>query len=201
MMVQSKNKQKSVFRLPSESGAGFTIVELVVVVAIIALFPLIVIPNFPQIKLQFALSRVSHKFAQDVRRAQSLTVSSTLYKDSLGNEQPINGYGIFVDVTGLGNKKYIIYADKDPGNQQYDLSDYIVETIDFGQDESGVVIQQINNVFGNKVSFNFAPPSPDTTIIQLNTSESSAEVVFALESDASKTRSVWINGAGLVEVK
>ena len=180
---------------------GFTLVELLVVIAVVTVLPMIAISNFPAIKLQFALSRVSHKFAQDLRKTQDKSLSSIEYTDSFGTAQLVDGYGIYLDMTTLGNKKYIIYADKQPSNSQYDALDYVFETIDFGASERGVVIKEINNVFGSQVSINFNPPYSDTTITQLVQDADSVEVVFALESDANNTKTVSINKSGLVEVK
>jgi len=182
-------------------SVGFTVVELLVVIAIITIIPIIVMPNFSQIRLQFALSRVPHKFAQDVRKTQGLSLSSVTYKDSFGVEQAISGYGVYVDINNLGKKKYIIYADKSPSNNQYDSLDYIIETIDFSSSESGVIIKEINNVLNSKASIDFIPPNPDTKISSLSPNKSSVEIVFALESDLTKTRTVSVNISGLIEVK
>ena len=164
-----------------------------------------------------------------------MALSSVQYKDSSGNIRPIDGYGVYVDLSSLGDKKYIIYADASPGNQQYDaLTDYIVETIDFSATESGVIIKQLNNVPDTKVSINFNSSNVTTSITllswdslfrpilislfgsppeilkMLNISRlfevnaaipTSIDVVFALESDLTKTKIVLINISGLVEVK
>ena len=189
------------FKLFSMKEKGFTIIELIVVIAIIALFLIIVISNFPSAKLQFTLSRVTYKFEQDLRRAQDMAFSQVEYKDSSGTVQEVSGYGVYVDIDILGNKKYIIYADKIPGNQQYDVLDYLVETIDFSSTELGIVIKEINNVSNNKVSVNFNSSDFKTTITQLDQNQSSAGVVFALETDLTRKRSVLANTSGLVEVK
>jgi len=186
---------------------GFTLVEVVVVVAIVVLLPMVVIANFPRIKLQFALSRASYTFAQDLRKAQDRSLSSVEYKDSFGVIQAVDGYGIHIDMAVLGNKKYIIYADKQPGNSQYDSPypssiDYSFEVIDFSLSEPGVIIKEINNSFGNKTSINFNPPNSDTTITtQINPSATNVEIVFALESDPSETRVISVNKSGLVQVE
>lgn len=180
---------------------GFTMVELLVVILIIAIFPTIVISNFPKIKLQFTLSRVSYKFAQDIRRAQDMALSSAQYKDSFGMPKAIDGYGVYADITSLGNKKYIIYADAQPGNQQYDALDYLVETIDFSSTEPGVIIKEIGDVFNNKVSINLNSSNLDTKITQLKKNQNNVNVVFALKSDVTSTRNVSVNKSGLVEVK
>ena len=180
---------------------GFTIIEILVVVAIVSILPLIVISNFPQIKLQFAMLRVTYKFAQDLRRVQDLALSSVQYRDAFGVIQPIDGYGIYLNIDILGNKKYIIYADKSPGNQYYDDLDYIIDTIDFSQTEPGIIIQQLNNVFGNSVSINFNPPNPNTTITQLNQDEQNIEAVFSQENAPVITKIISVNTAGLIEIK
>ncbi len=216
MIFNLKNKQKNNFKLSGESDAGFMMTEILIVISIVILFSAIIISNFPQIKLQFAISRVTYKFTQDLRSTQNLSLSSVQYKDSYGQQRPINGYGVYVDINSLGDKKYIIYADcayhvtLSPncpvnGNQQYDALDYVIDTIDFSLAEPGVVIKQLDNVFGNKASINFSPPNPDTTITSLDPSfnqyESRVDIVFALSSDLTKTRTVSVNTSGLIEVK
>ena len=181
---------------------GFTIVELMVVIAIIVILPMIVISTFPQIKLKFALSRVAYKFAQDLRRAQDKALFSVQYIDQFGTPQLVDGYGVYLNLSTLGNKKYIIYADKQPGNAEYDALDYIFETIDFSLDEPGVVIKELGGTFSDWMSINFKPPDSDTNIVhQFGKFQPSMAVVFALESDLTSTKTVSINSAGLVEVQ
>jgi type II secretory pathway pseudopilin PulG len=194
-----------------ESGAGFTIIELVVIVAVVAVLSAVIILDLPKTKFQFALSRVAYKFTQDVRRTEDMALSQNQYKNSEGIAQRISGYGFYADMTSLGNKKYIIYADANildqqsgswlHGNEQYDALDYIVETIDFSSTEPGIVIKEIDNVSDNKVSINFDSTGLNTRIIQLNQNQNNVNVVFALESDLTKTKTVSINIAGLVENK
>jgi len=180
---------------------GFTIIELLVAVAVISALLIIVISNFPYTRLQFSLSRVTHQFAQDVSRAQNMALSAVPYKDSFDVEQNVDGYGLYVDFDSLGNKKYIIYADRNPGNQQYDALDYVVGTVDFSSTEPEIIIKEISNVSGNNASVNFNSSNLTTTITQLNAGQNSVIVVFALASDLTKTKTVSINSSGLIEVK
>lgn len=182
-----------------KDSAGFTIFELIVVIIIVSILLTILISDFSKAKLQFSLSRVAYKFSQDVSRAQNLAVSAVPYKDSFGTEQKVDGYGIYANLNSLGNKKYLIYADKNPGNQQYDSSDYIIETIDFSLTEPGIIIKEINNVTNNQASVNFNSADLTTAITQLNSGQNSAIFVFALVSDLTKTKSVVINTSGLAE--
>ena len=39
-----------------------------------------------------------------------MALSQVQYKDSGGSLQAISGYGMYVDIVSLDNKKYIIYA-------------------------------------------------------------------------------------------
>lgn len=180
---------------------GFTIIELIVTISIISVLLVVSIANFPNIKLQFALSRVTYTFAQNVRKAQGMALSGVPYKDSLGIEKPVDGYGIYVDIGSLGNKKYILYADKFPGNQEYDASDYVVDAVNLSSSEPGIIIKEIDGVLLNKASINFQKPDSDVEITDLESGQSSAQIVFAQDSDATKTRAVLVNTTGLIEVK
>ena len=180
---------------------GFTIVEVLVVVMVISLVLMVTIVNFPFAKLQLTLSRVTYKFEQDVRRAQNMALSSFQYKDENGVFQEVAGYGVYVNLAILGNKKYIIYADTFPGNKQYDAFDYVIETVDFSLSELGIIIKQIDNVVSNAVSVNFESPVFDTFISQLHQNQNTAKFIFAIETKPEKTKSVWVNTSSLVEVK
>ncbi len=180
---------------------GFTLVELLVVISIVVIFPTIVVSNFPAVKLQFALSRQAHNFAQDVRSTQDRALSALDFNDQFGVSQSIYGYGVFIDTSSLGNTKYIIYADKDPGNRYYDELDLVVAIVDFSTSEPGIIIKEVQNAIGQSISINFAPPKPSTTISVLDEGQQGINVVFAMESDPEKTKIVFINTSGLIEIK
>ena len=194
--------QKILFykNLITKNGTGFTIIEVLVALAIISTLLVISVSNFSQTRLQLSLSRVTAKFAQDLRRTQQLSLAEARYFDGQGVEHPIAGKGIYVDLSSLGNKKYIMYADKVTGNNAYDVSDYLLETIDFSVDEPGIIIKNINNVTSQSDSHNFNPYNNITYITPI-TSGQSIEFVFAVESDQSKTKTVLVNTAGLIEIK
>ena len=190
------------------SVRGITLIEILVVIFIIAVFSSILVVNFPKIARQFALTRAVYKMSQDLRRAQDMALSGQ-------QVQGINvkGYGVYInlDSPSLGNKKYVIYADMN-NDQQYDLSgvicgqqlpnqDCIIETIDFSQTEFGVVIDRIENTNNRWIDINFKPPNPTTTITSLLSGLNRAQIIFALESDLLKTRIVSVNTAGLIEIK
>lgn len=192
-------------RFNFRKNRGFTIMEALIVVSIVIILPAIVISNFPQIKKQFALTRVAYKFSQDLREAQNLALSSVPYEYPAGILWTINGYGVYIGISALGNKNYIIYADDNNDTaypNRYNISfDPIVKTFDLSLSEPEVVIKEINNVSGNEVSINFSPPNPDIVITSLNSGQNKVDIVFALESDLTKTKTVSINTSGLIKVE
>ncbi|MSU54432.1 MAG: type II secretion system protein [Candidatus Staskawiczbacteria bacterium] len=176
---------------------GYTILELLVVVAIISVLSIITVSNFPQAKLQFSLSRVANQFEQDVRRAQQLSLSSAEFIDSNNVAHPVKGYGIYINT--LNNTEYIIYADNFDdlqNNQRYDAGrDYIVETIDFTETEPGIVIKHATSAGAH-----FNPPNPITTF-QPSLESVRFDIVFAYENDVVKNKTVSIYATGLVEIQ
>ena len=186
---------KSYQKYIRESGAGYTVLELLVVIAIIAVISAMVVSSIPLIKSQFSLSRVANRFQQDVRRSQELALSSIEFTDAMGTH-PVKGYGIYIDASN--NARYIIYADRaelPENNKQYDPGlDYIVQTINFAESEPGIIIKDVRSV-----GVHFNPPNPITTLQP--PIGSTLEIVFAIESDLSKTKTVSINTTGLVEIK
>ena len=199
-----------------KSGAGITLVEILVVIFIIALFSSILVADFPEIKRQFALTRAVHKMSQDLRRVQDMGLSGQKIKDNEGNDISVKSYGLYIDINNpsLGNKKYIIYADINE-DQKYDVSgnicgeqltfqDCIIETIDFSQIESAVFIDRIENTAdgsGAWIDINFKPPNPTVTITNLSPELSRAQIIFTINSVPPKERIVFVNKAGLIEIK
>jgi type II secretory pathway pseudopilin PulG len=88
---------------------GITLVEIMVVVFIIALFTVILVSDFPRMLRQMALSRVSYSFAQNLRKAQDLGLSGIQLYDVKGAPIEVKGYGVYINLNAP--KQYIIYAD------------------------------------------------------------------------------------------
>ncbi|MFA5877817.1 MAG: type II secretion system protein [Candidatus Staskawiczbacteria bacterium] len=121
------------------------------------------------------------------------------------------GYGIYINPATLTNKNYILYADTESDGSPdcttlpdlcygyYTAADCIVENISIG--EKGVVIKQINNSVPQKVSINFAPPNPDTTIKWMDPGSTEIEIVLALERNLNKTMTIAVNKVGMIEVR
>lgn len=200
---------KNIFKI--KEGRGITLIEVLVVVFIIALLSTILVGDFPKIRKQFALTRAVYRLSQDLRRTQDMSFSG----QSISN-LGIKSYGLYIDLNVLGNKKYIIYADRGttPDNK-YSLTtfdtycsniiqgytgDCIIEMIDLSRVEPDVVISLLQNTNGQKVDINFEPPNPTITITSL-VNASRVQILFALGSDLTKQRIVYVNTSGLIEIK
>ncbi|OGZ77706.1 MAG: hypothetical protein A3G45_01380 [Candidatus Staskawiczbacteria bacterium RIFCSPLOWO2_12_FULL_37_15] len=189
------------------SEKGITLVEILVVIFIIAALLTILVSDFPKIQRQFALSRATYKFAQDLRKAQDMALSGEEIKKPDGTIISVKGYGIYIDNRGNNgnNKEYKIYADLDD-NARYtsEAEDYTVNTIDLNKDAPGVYIKDLYMIDNNYVSINFNPPNPAISISNLSAEADRAGIIFGLESDPENsinTRTVYIWKSGLIEAR
>ena len=130
---------------------GFTLLEITVVVAVIALLSTIFLANYRGGDKQYALLRASHKLAQDIRAIEEMALSSRKTPEIIfGGTFPKGGYGIYITNDPLGdyqcstapssNGGYCIFlfADCD-GGRDYDKSSdgTNVSCSDAGEDPFG----------------------------------------------------------------
>ena len=159
--------------------SGTTLVELIVVVFIIALFSMMVVSNFPQIQKQYALASATYQIVQDLRSAEDLGLSGAQTPATSG-AIPAKGYGIYIN-PGLSATKYLylVYADVSDGSghaadQKYNgdfgsaynggitalcsnqlsstLSDCIVKVVDISKINPSLSVYAINDAYGNTVA-------------------------------------------------
>ena len=111
---------------------GVTLIEIIVVIFIIAIFSLIIIADFPGIEKQYALSNATYKLAQDFRRVQDLGLSGIQLLDADGNQINVQGYGIYIN-PAVSDSVYLIYADVgDEADQRYTgdfLTDFSIQIL------------------------------------------------------------------------
>lgn len=182
---------------------AFTLVELMVVTAIMVLLTTLVLFNYRAGAQQLALDRATQKLAQDIRRAQEMAMSATVC-EPCGDVVP-EGYGVTLHRTFLGGTKYRIYADD--GDETFnDSSDILIGApIDL---EKGVFIKRIQIEFpvANCLEgiVNFRPPDPVVNISSNGPprdGKQRLEIILALEADPSKTKTIKVNNAGLIYVE
>jgi len=171
---------------------AFTIIELLVIMGVIVIFTSFFFVDYGRDSNTFALERVSSKMAQDLRRAQEMSMSG------LTGDVGTNAYGIYFNKGSGSERQYIIYRNNDT-NMYYESSsaDSIKETINF---EKGVKICDILIDSGSvsSVSISFQPPDP-INYIDSYYSGHEASIVLCAENDATKTRRVKVNNTGRIE--
>ncbi len=181
-------------RTDSENKNGFTIVELVMVTAIIAFIATIGAASYRQGERRIVLDNQTFQFMQDVRRAQERALSS---RDT-GAAAP-RGYGIYLP---HGVNYYLIYADKD-NSKSYDAGEETEQiSLDGKITISDMQVRKSNTPWtnANSVDINYAAPDLTTRITKGGDKYEEAKVVFSV-ANGSQTRTAAANIAGLVYVE
>jgi prepilin-type N-terminal cleavage/methylation domain-containing protein len=184
--------------IDEERIRGFTLVEITVTVAIIALLATMVLLSNREGERALALQRASHRVAQDIRRAQDMAISGRDCPECSGDE--VFGYGIFFDIANPTS--YFIYADVHPpapnGNDFYDASqDVVIENISM---EEGAVLHSLNGG-APRLCINFRPPDPTVKIKEDETDDlATGQIDIIFGSDTSDVRTITVNKAGLIDI-
>ncbi|MDP2734904.1 MAG: type II secretion system protein [bacterium] len=171
---------------------GYTITELLVVVAIIVLMTSLVLPNWRSGERGLAMERTASKLGQDVRRVQEFAMRAQAYTCATGS---ISGYGIHFDTSAPDS--YILFAECNDTNTYDSGVDGIVEVADM---ESGVKMQEIllDSVPGGTASIVFIPPAPTVFIKPGDPLE--ARIVLERTDGVTGTRSVTISSKGVIDI-
>lgn len=160
---------------------GFTLIELVVVIALIALITALVLPNYRSGDQRLALQRSAYKLAQDLRRAQEMATSAKEF----GGQVPA-GYGIHLKNTQPN--QYILFADLD-GSEDYDSGEE-VEILGF---ERNIYIDSLSP--DSPLNVVFSPPDPT---VAFSLDANTASVIIGVEGLQKK---IYVNRAGLIYVE
>lgn len=182
---------------------GFTILELVVVLGIIALMSGIVLVSLERGRAALAVDRAANQVAQDLRIAMEYALRARNHTCTLGS---LEAYGIFADKQVATS--YILFADcnddrvfKTPALDPLKYDD-VVDLIVL---EKGVRIKDTKPTAGAPFpgsSIAFEPPDPIVTF-KRSTGAAGPQGEITLESvrDSSITRTVEVNNRGSVRVK
>ena len=201
---------------------GFTLVEIIIVVAIISFLFTIFLVSAGQGEKQFALKRSAHNLSQALTQAQEMAISgqeTPADEPFITTTFPKGGYGIyFATDTQIGDcdnapKGYciILFADCDDGND-YDefgfadtnceeatntspsgsVDDEKIREISL---EQGISIKEFYPDLDSLV-ITFFPPDPEITINGYLITESASITITNGKSE----KTITINAVGLIDI-
>ncbi|MCX5637115.1 MAG: prepilin-type N-terminal cleavage/methylation domain-containing protein [Planctomycetota bacterium] len=202
---------------------GFTLLEITVVVAIIALLSTIFLANYRGGDKQYALLRASHKLSQDLRTVEEMALSSRKTPmEKFGGTFPRGGYGIYVKISDLSandcpsySQGYciILFADCD-GEGDYDYwgagqHDCVSAESGTGNSVDNEIIKEFTFEGGVKITglpdpsqpltITFLPPEPSLVIKNGGEALESAFITLGYEGSPG-VKKVNINRLGQIEI-
>jgi len=180
-------------------NAGYTFSELMVSIAIIAIFTAVVVPSYKNINQGFTLDGEAVSIAQTVRNVQEMSMSAQRISET--EPPPLGGYGIYINLSS--KDRYVVFADKND-NGIYDPSSgpggEAIETVYL---DSNVEIKQINSPTQpgccSQLIITYKPPDP--IVGMLTESGPYAQNSISVELKlGNKIREVFFNKVGLVDI-
>lgn len=185
-----------------KNSKGFTLNELLLVIAIMGILLAMSFSAYQGNRGQFALQRSAHKLAQDIRRTSEMAMSAKEVGPAGLKIIPSGGYGIYLD---LASQEIIIFADCD-SNRQYNTSgepcgiapNAFPEKVEEIKLENNVEIQSI--IPSSPLNITFQPPNPITYINGIINS-GSASITLIYKPDPVKIKTIRIYTVGLVDVE
>ena len=170
-------------KLSKDSQKGFTLIELIVVIFIVALTTSASMVYYRSGDRGFSLIRSAYLVAQGLRSAQELAISAKEF----GESGVPSGYGVYFNI--YSPSEYIIFADLDD-SKQYNPGE-LLETVSL---EKGVVVNGFNPVT-NELNVVFNPPDPAVFF-----SPTDANLASIRLSSKDSGKIIEVNKAGLINI-
>jgi len=176
------------------NNKGFTIIELLVMVGVLAVMSSVLFIDFGKDSKKFALERSTQKLAQDIRRSQAMA------KSAISGTENTTGYGVYLSKASGNNTGYIIYRNENENPYYEPGTDAVVETISLESEISICDIKKDNvSESDNIMSISFEPPDP-ITYIENDYFGHEAEITVCTPSDVSQFKKIYINNSGRIEI-
>jgi prepilin-type N-terminal cleavage/methylation domain-containing protein len=180
---------------------GFSLVELMVSVAVVAIITSIVLTNQNQFNSSILLRNLSYDIALSIRQAQVFGLS---IRSGFGvNTQ---GYGVHFD--SENDSSYILFADD--GDLQFDAGDTVLDTFDIrgGNFVSKFCVHSepstehcSDNGASKKINIVFKRPEPNAIISNENSGIFYERAKVYVSSPAGNERLITVQSSGQITIQ
>jgi prepilin-type N-terminal cleavage/methylation domain-containing protein len=178
----------SIFKTKKNNSKGFTLIETVVVMAVVSILSIVMIANYQGSQKQQSVQRAAHQLAGDIRRAQNMAMAST----EQGGIIP-DGYGIYII---KNSNSYILFADTNNNQKRNGTGDEDIESIIFS---SGVEVFNVLPLPSPHVDIFFEPPDP-TTYINGDSSAGKKTTITLILQGTTYKKTVTVKTSGQIEI-
>ena len=171
---------------------GFTLVELMVTVVVIAIVSSALLLSWTPAQKAFNLRHAAFQLADDLRRTQQLSLSTQEFDCNPLPAEDHTGFGRYLNTSSP--TAYQIFENCSSANRIWDSGEE-KETLGFAKD---IEIQSLKktDISVSSLSVFFVPPNPDTYINE-DVAGQEAEITL---TNGSSTAVIKINNSGRIEV-
>jgi prepilin-type N-terminal cleavage/methylation domain-containing protein len=178
--------------------AGFTLIEMIMVIALIATMLAFSIPNFQTGKIRQDVKSTARKFASDLRYAQTQTLAQKAHSET----DPVHSVGLYLEKDA---GRYTLFEDTD-GNKQYEHgvdADLAVTSFQNGVLVKNIALNSPSGTANNKVTIMFSPTGETSSVGSPSCYELDCTQKLFIEFSSDKLTSelydVVVNPSGLIE--
>lgn len=169
-MKEFENKYRSKIRLSDKHNTGFTLFEVIIVIAILSLLAVIPVANFVLLQKRTELNNSIQELAGVISLAQNKTLASE------SNSQ----FGVYLDTTVSPNR-YILFQGATYGTRNTSADNvYLLK--------SSMEFYEISLGGGNEIDFNRLTGEP----------EQFGSISIRVKTDTSQNKIVYISNSGAV---
>lgn len=201
--------------LNKKNKGGFTVVEMLVVVAIILLLSGLMFTNYRSAQSETALQLSSQQLASDLRRAQNMALSTAITSQGIVSK---GGYGLYFDTNSDSATKYILFAECNPEEAfnpiaescKNKLGQSVSEEIESTDLRKGILLREIKltdiNVGEKTVTsgyITFVPPEPKIIIGPISDPENppvKISITISSQGYPDIKKTITINAVGSINI-
>lgn len=182
-LLQGNRKTSSGY---ARKGAGFTIIELLVVIVIITIISGVVVVNFRKGERGNKLQRSAQQVVQSIRKAQNMALSSVEVRDNI-----YYYYGVYFNIN-TPNYFYIFAGE----NKVYNPDDKVGPAVEL---EDGVIIDSVKPNLNGKLNITFVPPY---SFVEFNPTTDEATITIKKQGGVcpQDCRYIKINNTGWMSI-